>query len=159
MGSHSRSVWTSEQFPHTFRTNQDHSWLDVCNSLGGHSDLMKLLLGTCWIPLKLCRSHSDFLGAVERLFELCESWLCLSLKICHQRPKVLLCSYICVIDWACFIQQLFVSSCFALLQWSWTREFTVAYTRSLANLKLVECPLNCQGSVNSNALEGKLNVN
>ena len=104
MGSHSRSVWTSEQFTHTFRTNEDHSWLNVCKSLGGHSDLMELLLGICWIPLKPCRSHSDFLGAVERLFVLCESWLCLSLKICHQRPKVLLCSYICVIDWACFIQ-------------------------------------------------------
>ena len=52
MGSHSRTVWSSEQFPHTFRTNQDHSWLDVCKSLGGHSDLMKLWLGTWWIPFE-----------------------------------------------------------------------------------------------------------
>ena len=36
---------------------------------------------------------------------------------------------------------------------------TVAYACSLATLKLVEFPLNCQGSVNSLALEAKLNVN
>ena len=39
--------------------------------------LMKLLLGTCWIALKSCGSRSYFLGAVERLFVLSESWLCL----------------------------------------------------------------------------------
>ena len=43
------------------------------------SILMKLLLGTCWIALKPCGSRSYFLGAVERLFLLSESWLCLGL--------------------------------------------------------------------------------
>ena len=58
------------------RTNQDHSWLDVCKLFGGHSDLMKLLLEICWIALKPFGSHSYLLGPVERLFLLCESWHC-----------------------------------------------------------------------------------
>ena len=41
------------------------------------SILMKLLWRTCWIALKPCGSRSYFLGAVERLFVLSESWLCL----------------------------------------------------------------------------------
>ena len=56
--------------------------------------LMKLLLGTCWIALKSCGSRSYFLGAVERLFLLSESWLCLWVwEFVTSRPKVLLCSY------------------------------------------------------------------
>ena len=41
------------------------------------SILMKLLWRTCWIALKPCGSRSYFLGAVEGLFVLSESWLCL----------------------------------------------------------------------------------
>ena len=122
------------------------------------SILMKLLLGTCWIALEPCGSRSYFLALLS------DFSCCLNLDLVFEfeslsRPKVLLCSYISVIS------ELVLSGSFSwariLLCFysSWTREFTVAYACWLANLKLVEFPVNCQGNVNRNELEAKLKVN
>ena len=121
---------------------------------------MKLLLGTFCIALKPCRSQSYFLGAVKRPFVFCESWLCLWIwKFVINLRKCF-----CVLTSASFTERVLSSNfswarillCFYS---SWTREFTVAYACWLANLKLVEFPLNCQGNVNRNELEAKLKVN
>ena len=145
--------------PSNFSTPLEQTkWLDVCK-FGGHY-FTKLLLGTCCIALKPCRSQSYFLGAVKRPFVFCESWLCLWIG----KFVINLRKCFCVLTYASLTERILSSNfswarillCFYS---SWTREFTVAYACWLANLKLVEFPVNCQGNVNRNELEAKLKVN